>query len=110
MGFMPLREAIATYLREARAVRCEAEQVMVVSGSQHGLDLATRLLLDPGDRAWIEDPGYLGARGALVAAGARLVPVPVDGEGWRWRAACAWLRTRGSPTSRPPTSTRSVSP
>jgi GntR family transcriptional regulator/MocR family aminotransferase len=81
LGFVPLREAIATYLREARAVRCEAEQVMVVSGSQHGLDLATRLLLDPGDRAWIEDPGYLGARGALVAAGARVVPVPVDGEG-----------------------------
>jgi GntR family transcriptional regulator/MocR family aminotransferase len=81
LGFMPLREAIATYLREARAVRCEAGQVMVVSGSQHGLDLATRLLLDPGDRVWLEDPGYLGARGALMAAGARLVPVPVDGEG-----------------------------
>jgi len=81
MGFMPLREAIATYLREARAVRCEAGQVMVVSGSQHGLDLAVRLLLDPGDRAWLEDPGYLGARGALMAAAARLVPVPVDGEG-----------------------------
>jgi GntR family transcriptional regulator/MocR family aminotransferase len=81
LGFMPLREAIATYLREARAVRCEAGQVMVVSGSQHGLDLATRLLLDPGERAWIEDPGYLGARGALVAAGARVVPVPVDGDG-----------------------------
>ena len=78
---MPLREAIATYLREARAVRCEAGQVMVVSGSQHGLDLATRLLLDPGDRVWLEDPGYLGARGALMAAGARLVPVPVDGDG-----------------------------
>jgi GntR family transcriptional regulator/MocR family aminotransferase len=81
LGFAPLREAIATYLREARAVRCEAEQVVVVSGSQHGLDLAARLLLDAGDRAWIEDPGYLGARGALLAAGARLVPVPVDAAG-----------------------------
>jgi len=81
LGFTPLREAIATYLREARAVRCEAEQVVVVSGSQQGLDLAARLLLDPGERAWIEDPGYPGARGALLAAGARVVPVPVDGDG-----------------------------
>ncbi len=81
VGYTPLREAIATYLREARAVRCEAEQVVVVSGSQQGLDLAARLLLDPGDRAWIEDPGYPGARGALLAAGARVMPVHVDGDG-----------------------------
>jgi GntR family transcriptional regulator / MocR family aminotransferase len=81
LGFVPLREAIATYLWEARAVRCEAEQVVVVSGSQQGLDLAARLLLDPGDRAWMEDPGYLGARGALLAAGARVVAIPVDDDG-----------------------------
>jgi len=57
------------------------EQVIVVSGSQQALDLAARVLLDPGDRVWVEDPGYMGARGALSGAGARLVPVPVDGEG-----------------------------
>jgi GntR family transcriptional regulator/MocR family aminotransferase len=80
-GYAPLRQAVAEYLRAARAVRCEAAQVVIVSGAQHGLDLAARLLLDPGDAAWVEDPGYPGARSALEAAGARLVPVPVDGEG-----------------------------
>jgi GntR family transcriptional regulator/MocR family aminotransferase len=39
------------------------------------------MLVDPGDPVWIENPGYLGARGALTAAGARLVPMPVDEEG-----------------------------
>ena len=80
-GYGPLREAIAGHLGAARAVRCAAEQVIVVSGSQQALDLAARVLLDPGDAAWVEDPGYMGARGALAGAGARLVPVPVDGEG-----------------------------
>jgi GntR family transcriptional regulator/MocR family aminotransferase len=80
-GYRPLREAIAAYIVGARGVRCDAKQVIVVAGSQQGLDLTARVLLDPGDRAWIEDPGYLGARGALLAAGAKLVPVPVDNEG-----------------------------
>jgi GntR family transcriptional regulator/MocR family aminotransferase len=80
-GYAPLRAAIAEYLIAARGVRCTPEQVIVVSGSQQGLDLAARVLLDPGDKAWIEDPGYMGARGALASAGAELVPVPVDGEG-----------------------------
>jgi GntR family transcriptional regulator/MocR family aminotransferase len=80
-GYAPLREAIAAYLGEARAVRCEAAQVIVVTGAQQAVDLAARVLLDPGDTAWVEDPGYPGARGALVAAGIRLAPVPVDAEG-----------------------------
>ncbi len=81
-GYRPLREAIASYLRVARGVDCDPDQVFVVSGSQQALDLAARLLLDPGDAAWIEDPGYLGARAALQGAGAVLVPVPVDEEGF----------------------------
>lgn len=80
-GYRPLREAIATYLREARGVRCEAGQVIIVGGCQQALDLAARVLLDPGDAVWIEDPGYLGARSALLGAGATLIPVPVDREG-----------------------------
>jgi GntR family transcriptional regulator/MocR family aminotransferase len=80
-GYRPLREAIAAYLGAARAVRCEADQVIVVAGSQQALDLTARMLLDEADAAWIEDPGYLGARGALLGAGARLIPVPVDAEG-----------------------------
>jgi GntR family transcriptional regulator / MocR family aminotransferase len=80
-GFRPLREAIAHYVVAARGVRCDAEQVVVVAGSQQGIDLAARVLLDPGHAVWLEDPGYFGARGALLAAGARLVPVPVDESG-----------------------------
>jgi GntR family transcriptional regulator / MocR family aminotransferase len=80
-GYRPLREAITAYLGLARGVRCGPDQVLVVSGAQAGIDLAARLLLDPGDPAWVEDPGYYGARGALTGAGARLVPVPVDADG-----------------------------
>ena len=80
-GYLPLREAIAEYLVAARGVRCTPEQVIIVAGSQQGLDLSARILLDPRDKVWIEDPGYLGARGALTSAGAELVPVPVDSEG-----------------------------
>lgn len=80
-GYRPLRQALATYLRTARAVRCEADQVLIVNGSQQALDLAARVLLDAGDGAWIEDPGYLGAKSALKAAGIELLPVPVDQEG-----------------------------
>jgi GntR family transcriptional regulator/MocR family aminotransferase len=80
-GHPALREAIAAHLRESRAVRCEPAQVIVVTGSQQGIDLAARVLLDPGERVWVEDPGYLGARGALAASGAKLIGVPVDSEG-----------------------------
>lgn len=80
-GHRPLREAVAAYLRAARAVRCEAEQVLIVSGSQQALGLAARVLLDPGSEVWFEDPGYGGARDVLRLRGARLVAVPVDAEG-----------------------------
>jgi GntR family transcriptional regulator/MocR family aminotransferase len=80
-GYAPLREAIAAHAGVARAVRCTPEQVIVVSGSQQALDLAARVLLDPDDTVVMEDPGYLGARAALSAAGARIVPCAVDAEG-----------------------------
>jgi GntR family transcriptional regulator/MocR family aminotransferase len=80
-GYRPLRQGIAEYLRAARGVRCSADQIIVTAGSQQALDLAARVLLDPGDTAWVEDPGYLGARGALAAAGIRCAPIPVDDEG-----------------------------
>lgn len=80
-GHEGLRNAIAEYLGAARGVNCSPEQVVVVGGAQAGLDLVARMLLDPGDIAWMEEPGYLGARRALLGAGARLHPVPVDDEG-----------------------------
>lgn len=83
MGYRPLREAIAAHLGSSRGVICHADQVMVVSGTQQALDLVARIVLDPGDEAWMEDPGYPGASAILRSAGARLVPVPVDEKGMR---------------------------
>jgi len=80
-GYKPLRQAIAGYLGSVRAVKCDTEQVIIVTGSQQALDLSARVLLDPGDEVLIEDPCYLGAKGALLGAGAHLIPVPVDKEG-----------------------------
>ncbi len=80
-GYRPLREALAGYLARARGVRCTPEQVVVVSGSQQALDLLARVCLDPGDAAALEEPGYPPARAVLQAAGARLVPLPVDAAG-----------------------------
>jgi GntR family transcriptional regulator/MocR family aminotransferase len=80
MGYRPLREAIAAYLRAARSARCEAEQVSIVSGSQQALTIAARALSIRSE-VWVEEPGYWGVQNALVASNARLVPVPVDEEG-----------------------------
>jgi GntR family transcriptional regulator/MocR family aminotransferase len=88
-GYRPLREAIAAHVTVSRRVRCTPEQIVVVSGSQGALDLAARMLIDPGEAAWVEDPGYFGARGALLGAEARLVPVPVDAEGLMVEAGVA---------------------
>src|SRR5262249_24529721 len=78
---VPLREAIAAQIGVTRGVRCSPEQIIITAGSQGALDLAARTLLSPGEAAWLENPGYFGARGALAAAGARPVPVPVDEQG-----------------------------
>jgi len=79
-GLRTLREAIAEQM-QLRGTRCDADQVQVVTGAQRGLDLIARMLLDPGDRVWLEDPGYTGARGAMLAASATVVPAPVDAAG-----------------------------
>jgi GntR family transcriptional regulator / MocR family aminotransferase len=80
-GYKPLREAIAGYLRHARAVACDADQVVIVNGAQQALDLIAKLMIDRGDPVAIEDPGYLGARRAFLAQGADLLPSPVDESG-----------------------------
>lgn len=81
MGAWDLRNAIASYLRTARGARCEAEQIVIVSGSQQGLEIAVRVLLDPGDSVWMEEPGYDFARRIFAMSGCPVVPVPVDAEG-----------------------------
>ncbi|HEX2093785.1 MAG TPA: PLP-dependent aminotransferase family protein [Longimicrobiaceae bacterium] len=81
-GYRPLREVIASYLGSSRGVKCTADQVLIVAGSQHALDLAARVLLNPGDAVWMEDPGYHAARGAFIAAEAQIHPVPLDREGF----------------------------
>ncbi len=80
-GREDLREAIAQYLVSSRGVRCTPGQVLVLTSSQQALQLSSTLLLDPGDRVWVEDPGYRGARTAFAAGGAQLVPLPVDEQG-----------------------------
>jgi GntR family transcriptional regulator/MocR family aminotransferase len=80
-GSEPLREAIAAHLRRSRAVVCEASQVVIVNGSQQALDLAARVLIEPGDTVAIEDPHYSGAREVFRAAGAKLASIPVDRDG-----------------------------
>ncbi|HEU5316491.1 MAG TPA: PLP-dependent aminotransferase family protein, partial [Chloroflexota bacterium] len=80
-GYRPLREALAAYLARSRGVRCAAEQVVIVSGSQQALDLLVRVCLNPGDGAAVEHPGYPPVRAILTAAGVRPQRVAVDGEG-----------------------------
>jgi GntR family transcriptional regulator / MocR family aminotransferase len=81
LGSEHLREAICTYLRTSRAVRCDPHQVMIVTGSQQALEITTRVLLDAGSPAWVEEPGYWLTRHVLTASGCKVFPIPVDNEG-----------------------------
>jgi GntR family transcriptional regulator/MocR family aminotransferase len=80
-GSPELRAAISDYLRAARAVQCEPEQIIITSGTQHAIDLIIRVLHKVDMQAWIEDPGYSLTRQALLAAGVKAVAVPVDHHG-----------------------------
>ncbi|MFN8595200.1 MAG: PLP-dependent aminotransferase family protein [Anaerolineae bacterium] len=88
-GYRPLREAIAAHVTVSRQVHCTPEQIVMVSGAQGALDLAARILIKKGEPVWMEDPGYPGARGAFNAAGAQIIPVPIDHEGLMIDAALA---------------------
>jgi GntR family transcriptional regulator/MocR family aminotransferase len=81
VGALDLREAICAHVRRSRAVVCDPSEVIVVNGSQQALDLVARVLVERGDRVAIEDPHYNGTREVVRAAGAKLHPVPVDGDG-----------------------------
>jgi len=81
LGLQVFRDAVCSYLRTARSVRCDPGQIMIVSGSQQALDITARVLLDPGDAAWIEEPCYPLVRSLLLGSGCRPIPVPVNEEG-----------------------------
>ena len=80
-GHPGLRRAIAEHVVAARGARCRPEQVFITGGSQQAFEEVLRLVVDPDDPVWLEDPGYLGARRAVLGAAARPIPVPVDDEG-----------------------------
>jgi GntR family transcriptional regulator/MocR family aminotransferase len=81
LGYLPLREAVADYLSTSRGVNCVPDQVAIVSGAQEALDLVTRLLVNPGDRVCMENPGYIGATAVFQSLGAKISYVPLDEEG-----------------------------
>ncbi len=103
-----LRAAIAEYLAAARGVRCSPEQIVLTAGTQQGLSLAARILIDPGDLAWVEDPCYRAAFDILRVAEARIVPVAVDDQGLDIAAGQAASRRRASSTRRRRGNTRSA--
>lgn len=80
-GLRPLREALARHLSVARGLPCSADRLVIVGSAGQGLDLLARLLLDPGDAVWIEDPGLCHRHVLFEAASAQLVAVPVDHDG-----------------------------
>jgi len=80
-GNLDLRKSVCDYLQAARAVRCEPEQVLITAGTQQAVDLVARVMQGPDKEVWVEDPGYPLTRLALVAAGAKVCPVPVDRHG-----------------------------
>ncbi len=91
LGEAALREALAAHLASSRGVRCTPAQIQLTSGTQESLLLCAQLLADAGDCAWVDNPGYAGARAAFGAAGLRMVGIPVDGQGLAPSAA-DWRR------------------
>ncbi len=80
-GLPALRLEIAAHLAASRGLLTEPDRIVVTAGTQQALRVAADLVLDPGDPAWVENPGYIAGRGALLAAGATPVPVPSDADG-----------------------------
>ena len=80
-GSRELRAAIADHLLSARGLRCDPDQIMLASGTQHSLRIVLSAILKPGDQIWCEDPGYPAARRAIGHCGLRSVAVPVDASG-----------------------------
>jgi len=80
-GLPELRRCLCEYLRASRAVRCDPEQIVVTAGTQQAVDIAIRVLLEPGDEVWVEDPGYPLTYAQLLLAKVQPRPIPVDAHG-----------------------------
>jgi len=80
-GYKPLRENLARYLNSSRGLRCTPDQIIITQGAQQGLALCTQLLLNPGDQVLHEEPGYMGARKAFTAIGAKIKPLVMGTDG-----------------------------
>jgi len=98
-GFLPLREAIANYLRISRSVVCEPAQVIVTAGTHQSIDLCARLLADPGDAALVESPCHWAFPPVLTAAGLRVAAAGLDDQGANLAAAAVPRRARMLVTS-----------
>lgn len=81
IGYTPLREVIASYLRTARGVKCRSDQVIITNGAQQALNLTAQLLLNHDDTVWIEDPCYNGAKAAFSSISSNIIPLPIDASG-----------------------------
>ena len=92
-GDADLRAAVAAYLCDFRGAHCRPDQILIVAGMQQAMLISAMAVLDPGDVAWLEDPGFHQARRVFALAGATIVPRPVDAEG---------MVVEGARTRRPP--------
>jgi GntR family transcriptional regulator/MocR family aminotransferase len=86
LGYLPLRQAVADYLSSSRGVNCVPGQIAIVSGAQEALDLVARIVLNPGDRVCMENPGYIGATAVFQSLGAKISYVPLEDDGIKLRA------------------------
>jgi len=83
-GHPALRSAIAEHLRVARSVRCEPDQILVTEGVHQAIDLSMRMLVDPHDTVWVEEPGYWGFHKVLQMGSAVIRPMHVEGDDTGW--------------------------
>jgi GntR family transcriptional regulator/MocR family aminotransferase len=80
-GDTDLRRAIAAYLCDFRGAHCQPDQIVIVAGMQQAMLISAMALVNPGEAAWVEDPGYHMVQRTFVFAGATVVPKPIDEEG-----------------------------
>ncbi|MBZ0059549.1 MocR-like pyridoxine biosynthesis transcription factor PdxR [Leclercia barmai] len=80
-GVDELKASLTDYLRTARGVRCSPDQILITEGIHQALDLVTRTLCNPGDHAWVEEPGYWGIKNILRMNGVDFSAIAVDEEG-----------------------------